>query len=150
MSNPTKPGGGNKPQPYIAAGNGEESGQYTDKENGSKPASSKPNHITNCHIANRNGLYNPRKSKLVKKVRHFFVMEWGQKIPIISKPNSVLKKIINGEIVEERYYNERGEMYLEIHYTNHSNSKTHPNVPHIHRSKVINGVFYHAPQEKFQ
>lgn len=30
---PTKPGGGNKPEPYIPAGNGEHSGEYTDKAN---------------------------------------------------------------------------------------------------------------------
>ncbi len=29
MSGLTKPGGGNKPQPYIPAGNGDQSGQYT-------------------------------------------------------------------------------------------------------------------------
>ena len=36
MSDSYKPGGGNKPQPYIPAGNGEKSGEYTDKPVSSK------------------------------------------------------------------------------------------------------------------
>ena len=40
MSDNYKPGGGNKPQPYIPAGNGEKSGEYTDKPVSEKPKQS--------------------------------------------------------------------------------------------------------------
>ncbi len=53
-------------------------------------------------------------------------------------------------IEQERYYNEKGETYLEIHHTNYGNPKAHPRVPHIHRSKIVNGVYEHAPWEDFQ
>lgn len=147
MEYPTKPGGGNKPEPYIPAGNGEKSGEYTNKEvvNIDK---NKPD--KNCYIRNRNGLFNPRKSTLVKRVDHIISMPWGHKIPTVFKPNSVIKKIVNGCIEQERYFDEKGETYLEIHYTNHGNPKTHPRVPHIHRSKIINGIYQHAPWEEFR
>lgn len=148
---PTKPGGGNKPENYIPAGNGEHSGEYTNKpvtkENKQiKKISPDPN----CKIRNRIGLFNPRKSKLVGKVNHIHIAHWGYKIPTIYKPNTVIKKIVNGIIEQERYYDEKGETYLEIHYTNHGNPKAHPRVPHIHRSKIVNGVYEHAPWEDFQ
>ena len=150
MSNPTKPGGGNKPQPYIAAGNGEESGQYTDKENATAKKTRKLSFKSSCHIRNRPRLYNPLKSKLVKKVRQIYIAFFGNKIPTRSTPNSVVKKIVNGEIEEERYYDSKGETYLEIHYTDHGNPKNHPMVPHIHKSHFIDGVYYHAKGDKFQ
>lgn len=47
MSGPYKPGGGNKPQPYIPAGNGEKSGEYTDKS-----VTSSKSRVTHCLIRN--------------------------------------------------------------------------------------------------
>ena len=56
-----------------------------------------------------------------------------------------------GYVVSERYYNNKGEAYLEIHYTCHGNPKTHPVVPHIHRwSKDENGVLKPGKWEDFQ
>jgi hypothetical protein len=64
--------------------------------------------------------------------------------------NSVIKKIVGGYVVSERYYN-KGEAYLDIHYTCHGNPKTHPVVPHIHRwSKDENGVLKPGKWEDFQ
>lgn len=151
MDNPTKPGGGNKQQPYIPAGNGEKSGEYTDKSSTDK--NQKKNKISpqpNCRIKNKKGLFNPKKSKLVKKVNYIYSGVWSHKVPTVFKPNSVFKKIVNGFIEEERYFDENGETYLEIHYTNHGNPKSHPIVPHIHRSRMINGVFDHVDWEEFQ
>ncbi len=49
-------------------------------------------------------------------------------------PNSVGQKYNEkGSIISERYYNNNGDAYLDIDYTNHGNSKTHPNVPHQHK-----------------
>lgn len=48
MSDNYKPGGGNKPQPYVPAGNGDKSGEYTDKPISNKPKSS----VRHCFIKN--------------------------------------------------------------------------------------------------
>lgn len=149
MDYPKKPGGGNKPEPYIPAGNGEKSGEYTNKDTGNtKIQRNVPD--KNCYIKNEKGLYNPKKSSLVKKVQGIYSAPWGHKIPTIFKPNSVMKKIVNGYIEQERYFDENGETYLEIHYTNHGNPKAHPRVPHIHQSKIVNGTYQHAPWEEFK
>lgn len=151
MGNPTKPGGGNKQQPYIPAGNGDKSGEYTDKSyNKDEKVIKKSLSQPNCKIRNRKGLFNALQSKLVQKVDYIYSGVWSHKVPTVFKPNSVFKKIVNGYIEEERYYDENGETYLEIHYTNHGNPKTHPVVPHIHKSRIIKGVFNHADWEEFQ
>ena len=123
-----KPGGGNKPQPYIPAGNGEKSGEYTDK-----PIVSKHNGVKHCLIKNIKRKCNFKNSKLVKDVNEYFAHRNHDSIPSCGKPNSVVKKIVNGYVVSERYYNDIGEAYLDIDYTCHGNPKTHPEVPHIHR-----------------
>ena len=127
MNNNYKPGGGNKPQPYIPAGNGEKSGEYTNK-----PVTSKPNGVKHCFIRNIKRKCNFRNSKLVKGVKEYFAYRNHESIPSCGKPNSVVKKIVNGYVVSERYYNDIGEAYLDIDYTCHGNPKTHPEVPHIH------------------
>lgn len=128
MNNNYKPGGGNKPQPYIPAGNGEKSGEYTDK-----PVTAKPNGVKHCFIKNIKRRFNFKHSKLVDKVTDCFVQRGHDSIPSTGKPNSVIKKIVGGYVVSERYYNSKGEAYLDIDYTCHGNPKVHPEVPHIHR-----------------
>ena len=110
-----KPGGGNKPQPYIPAGHGDKSGEYTNKP-----------------ITNRQGLYNIAGSSLVKQVDNIYSHEGKQDIPILHKPNTVLKILVNNTVVSERFYGKDGIVYLDIDYTNHGNPATHPVVPHIH------------------
>ena len=58
-------------------------------------------------------------------------------LPLKSMPNSVTKNYKDGNLHSERYYDENGDVYLDIDYTNHGNSKMHPDVPHQHR--FING-----------
>jgi len=146
MENPKKPGGGNKPQPYIPAGNGKESGEYTNKNKKIKNNSMR----FNCHIIDRINLFNPLKSKLVQKVSIVVIAYWKHDVPDIYYPNSVIKTIINGEINKERYYNEKGEPYLDIHYTDHGNPKAHPKVPHIHKITYINGRIGFLDWEEFE
>ena len=55
------------------------------------------------------------------------------------QPNSVTQKTINGKITSERYYDENGNAYLDIDYTDHGNPKTHPIVPHQHLITFVNG-----------
>lgn len=130
-----KPGGGNKPQPYVPAGNGDKSGEYTNK-----PVSSQPKHIKNCLIKNISMRCNFYNSKLVGKVTKYYSYDDHRSISSTGVPNSVIKRISNGYVVSERYYNENGEAYLDIDYTCHGNPITHPEVPHIHRwTKDENG-----------
>lgn len=35
-------------------------------------------------------------------------------------------------MIQERYYDENRDVYLDIDYTDHNNPKTHPIVPHQH------------------
>lgn len=149
MSDNYKPGGGNKPQPYIPAGNGEKSGEYTDKPT-SKAKVTKPS-VKNCFITNVRQKCNFKKSKLVGTVNDWWSYQSGKSIPTNFRPNSVVKKIVNGYVVSERYYNNKGEAYLDIHYTCHGNPVTHPAVPHIHRwTKDENGKLHIGQWEDFQ
>ena len=128
MPNNYKPGGGNKPQPYIPAGNGEKSGEYTDK-----PIVNKNLGVKHCYIKNIKMRCNFKHSKLVGRVDNYYVHYNQFSIPSMKKPNSVVKKIVNGYVVTERYFDGKGEAYLDIDYTCHGNPNTHPEVPHIHR-----------------
>lgn len=130
MKNGYKPGGGNKPQPYIPAGNGDKSGEYTNKPSNLAHKT----HETKYYLSrNQAGKYNFRGSSLVKKVDQVYSVSDHVSISRTGKPNSVVKKINNGYVISERYYNEKGEAYLDIDYTCHGNPKAHPEVPHIHR-----------------
>lgn len=143
---PQKTGGGGKPQPYIPAGNGEESGEYTNK-----PVNKKTCRITHCRIINKRFRYNFYGSVLVKKVISTILGYKGVSVPTNGKPNSVIKKIVGGYVVTERYYNSRGEAYLDIDYTCHGNPSSHPIVPHIHKwIKNENGKLQRQPWEVFK
>ena len=138
MTNNYKPGGGNKMQPYIPAGHGDKSGEYTDKPS--------RKFITPENIVGR---YNFCSSKLVGKVDCVVREEKYNKIPLHYYPNVVVKKVVNDRVISERYYNENGDVYLDIDYTNHKNPKTHPVVPHMHRwEKGLDGRFYRGHWEK--
>lgn len=141
-----KPGGGNKPQPYIPAGNGDKSGEYTNK------TAANPNRqILNCFIRNTPGKCNFRNSKLVKTVTNYSRSGENVNIPSKHRKNSVIKKIIGNYVVSERYYNDKGEAYLDIDYTCHGRPNVHPEVPHIHRwIKDENGNLHRSKWEKFK
>ena len=127
-SKKVKPGGGNKPQPYLSAGNGERSGQYIKKECFLNPK-------FDCIIEDEVNKYNFLFSELVGKVKNIVTSGQGTSIPYEAEPFSVHKKIIRGLVITERYYNNEGLPYLDIDYTCHGNPETHPCVPHIHRWK---------------
>lgn len=144
MNDSCKPGGGNKPQPYIPAGNGDKSGEYTNK-----PVVKRI--IWNCFIVNVRRKWNYRNSKLVKKVNESYSYSTHMSVSLKHRPNSVIKRVENGYVVSERYYDENGDVYLDIDYTNHGNPKTHPKVPHIHRwVKDNNGKLHRCKWEDFQ
>lgn len=151
MQNNYKPGGGNKPQPYIPAGNGENSGEYTGKQQTTSTSIRQKKGIKNCFIKNIRFKYNFYKSKLVGNVNQTYIANKGVSIPKTGTPNSVSKKVIAGYVVTERYYNSNGEAYLDIDYTCHGSPDSHPYVPHIHRwTRNEQGELYRNGWEKFQ
>jgi len=79
----TKIGGGNKPQPFIPKGNGEKSGEYTNKSYST---------ISKNAYNNRNGAYNFKHSRLIRTVTSVFTFSNNQYIPTEFRPNSVIKK----------------------------------------------------------
>lgn len=59
-------------------------------------------------------------------------------VTIKNIPNSVNQHYNKrGTLISERYYDGNGNAYLDIDYSNHGNSKTHPIVPHQHRITII-------------
>ncbi len=70
--------------------------------------------------------------KIVNEVNDHDVSKHGN-APTKGKPNSVTRIYREGRLIRERYYDENGDVYLDIDYTNHGNPKTHPVVPHQHR-----------------
>ncbi|HBB05820.1 MAG TPA: hypothetical protein DCZ41_04485 [Firmicutes bacterium] len=152
MANSYKPGGGNKPQPYVPAGCGEKSGEYTDAlPSSEKKTDNQPTGRKNCFIKNIPFRFNFMNSKLVRSVVVTIVAGQGASIPRNGRPNSVVKKIIGGYVATERYYDNMGRAYLDIDYTCHKNIATHPYVPHVHRWKLDdNGELHRQSWEKFQ
>lgn len=59
--------------------------------------------------------------------------------PITGEPNSstdILDK--NGNVVRRRWFGSDGKQVRDLDYTNHGNSKTHPEVPHEHGPRCPN------------
>lgn len=81
--------------------------------------------------------YNREDSKDVGIVNEINKVS-NHKVDIKGTPNSVTQNYSEkGELISERYYNEKGEPYLDIDYTNHGNSKMHPIVPHQHKITIV-------------
>ena len=88
----------------------------------------------------KNGVtYNTAGSSSVKKVN---IVANGSmhSVPKTYKPNSVFRNSGKNGLISERYYNNKGEPYLDIDYTNHGNTKTHSIVPHQHSIYYNNGL----------
>lgn len=72
-------------------------------------------------------------------------------MPPQGKPNSMTKSVHNSELIKERYYDENGNVYLDIDYTNHGNAKKHSTVPHQHKwLKNKDGHFTHEKGEEIK
>ena len=68
----------------------------------------------------------------VDKINKIDTTDNKNKLGIKGEPNSVTKNYKHGRMIQERYYDENGDVYLDIDYTDHNNPKTHPIVPHQH------------------
>jgi len=141
--NNLKKGGGGKLQPFVPSGNGDKSGEYTSTTHNALDK-------YNCNIKIVPGKHNYLNSKLVGRVEEHFVIWEQRKIPVTLNPNSVAIRVVNCYVVTERYYNEKGEPYLDIDYTCHGTPVNHPVVPHIHKwVKDENGHYTRKKWEAF-
>ena len=76
--------------------------------------------------------FNTAGSNSVGKVDTVTTTHDVHNVPDHGIPNSVSKNYKKGKLNSERYYDSNGDAYLDIDYTDHGNSKMHPNVPHEH------------------
>lgn len=87
---------------------------------------------SNLYSATRGG-FNSARSKSVRRVNVVNILEDEHKISTSGTPNSVSKLYKKGNLERERYYDEKGRVYLDIDYSEHNNANRHPIVPHEHR-----------------
>lgn len=76
--------------------------------------------------------FNYAGSDSVGQVDSVSITADAHSIPATGEPNSVSKNYRDGKLDSERYYDGDGKAYLDIDYSNHGNSHTHPVVPHQH------------------
>ena len=78
-------------------------------------------------------LFNTAGSSSIGEVDSKTKVTGAHSIPMQGASNSVTQLYDNnGNLVQERYYGEDGNAYLDIDYSDHGNPKTHPTVPHQH------------------
>ena len=95
--------------------------------------------------------YNSAGSSFVGIVRTKAYFEKSSDLSTKGTPNSVSIVKSGNKVLKERYYDSNGDVYLDIDYTNHGNSKTHPIVPHQHKwTKDDNGNLKHCKGEKIK
>ena len=83
--------------------------------------------------------FNTAGSSSIGQVDSKKVVNGQHRRPMKGEANSVTQSYADGKLVQERYYDSNGNAYLDIDYSDHGNSKTHPTVPHQHHIKCING-----------
>lgn len=85
---------------------------------------------------------NDKKSSL-KNSKGIYIFKsniYPHKIPIKHIPNSIIEqKNDDGKVVRRRYYDENGNAYKDIDYTDHGFPKTHK-VPHVHIIEIGNEI----------
>ena len=92
--------------------------------------------------------YNGAGSKSVDKVDSVTVTSDIHTVPKEGPPNSVSKNYVDGNLDSERYYDENGNSYLDIDYSDHGNPKTHPTVPHEHDIWFDDNGGFHRGKDK--
>lgn len=90
--------------------------------------------------------YNIAKSSSVRSVSVINSVGESHSLPVRSVPNSVSQKTRNGKLYEERFYNSKGEPYLDIDYSYHNAPNKHTN-PHQHAIIIVNGRIKRGRQE---
>ena len=85
--------------------------------------------------------FNSSGSKSVKTVSSYTSSNNAHKVPMTSSPDSVHINYKDGDTYSERYFDDKGNAYLDIDYSDHGNPKMHPVVPHEHTIKIVDGNF---------
>ncbi len=97
--------------------------------------------------------YNKAESgdvKTVIEINDYDVTNHEQ-VPKTGTPNTVTRIYNNGKLIQERYYDENGDAYLDIDYTNHYRPDKHPVVPHQHKwKKDKDGNLIRKPWEEIK
>lgn len=83
--------------------------------------------------------YNTAGSSNIGEVHTIQTLSNAHSMPTTSSPNSVSRNYREGKLATERYFNQNGEPYLDIDYTDHGNKKMHPYVPHEHKTVYKDG-----------
>ena len=88
----------------------------------------------------QNGLdYNTAGSSSVRRVDSVQTLSEAHSMPISGSLNLATRNYKNGSLYTERYFGSDGKPYLDIDYTDHGNSKMHPDVPHQHKIVFVDG-----------
>lgn len=90
--------------------------------------------------------YNIARSSSVRSVSTINNVGESHSLLERSVPNSVSQKMRNGKLYEERFYNSKGEPYLDIDYSDHNTPGKHTN-PHQHAIIIVNGHIKRGRQE---
>lgn len=88
--------------------------------------------------------FNECNSKSVKSVEFYTRSNNIHNIPMSYAPNSVFIRCKEGKCYSERCYDNDGNAYLDIDYSDHGNPKMHPIIPHEHKISFIDGKFYRS------
>ena len=96
-------------------------------------------------LSPQNGVdYNPGKkvpdNEIKSPVEEVNIIDGAHRRPDKGNPNSVYSNYQDGILRWERYYNEKGEPYLDVDYTDHGRPEIH-SVPHYHRITDEKGHF---------
>ena len=75
---------------------------------------------------------------LFKPLKNHSVVK-GNKLPTVSKPNSSMDIVDDGNVIRRRFFDKNGNVTKDVDFTNHGNPKLHPEVPHVHEWQWING-----------
>lgn len=92
--------------------------------------------------------YNRAGSNRVRQVDSVDFTIDCHSMPTQSSPNSVTQNYKDGSLDSERYYDDNGNAYLDIDFTNHGNPKTHLNVPHEHDIWFDDDGGFHRGKDK--
>lgn len=94
--------------------------------------------------------YNTANSSSVKAVDSVVITANQHTMPVIGSPNTVVKNYNNGKLNTERYFDKDGKPYLDIDYSDHGNSKTHPVVPHEHDIQITKGKLHRGKDRRIK
>ena len=92
--------------------------------------------------------FNTAGSSSIRQVDSKNIVNDHHNISMNGEANSVTQSYVDGKLTQERYYDSDGNAYLDIDYSDHGNSKTHPTVPHQHHITWKDGKPHRGKDEE--